>query len=123
MATEFKLPELGENIESADIVSVLVKAGDVIEKEQSIIEIETDKATIEVPSNVSGKITEVLVKLGESVKVGAPYVAGSTVTAEVIGQGRHDKVTIIKFRRRKHYMKRAGHRQWYTEVKITGIKA
>jgi len=74
MATEFKLPELGENIESADIVNVLVKVGDVIEKEQSIIEIETDKATIEVPSNVSGKVTEVLVKKGESVKVGQTII-------------------------------------------------
>jgi pyruvate dehydrogenase E2 component (dihydrolipoamide acetyltransferase) len=74
MATEFKLPELGENIESADIINVLVKAGDVIEKEQSIIEIETDKATIEVPSNVSGKITEVLVKQGDSVKVGQTII-------------------------------------------------
>ncbi|MBE0571850.1 MAG: dihydrolipoyllysine-residue acetyltransferase [Ignavibacteriaceae bacterium] len=74
MATEFKLPELGENIESADIVNVLVKVGDVIEKEQSIIEIETDKATIEVPSNVSGKITEVLVKQGNSVKVGQTII-------------------------------------------------
>ncbi len=74
MATEFKLPELGENIESADIINVLVKAGDQIEKEQSIIEIETDKATIEVPSNVSGKITEVLVKQGDSVKVGQAII-------------------------------------------------
>ncbi len=74
MATEFKLPELGENIESADIVNVLVKVGDMIEKEQSIIEIETDKATIEVPSNISGKITEVLVKQGESVKVGQTII-------------------------------------------------
>ena len=69
MVTEFKLPELGENIKQADIINVLVEAGDAIEKEQSIIEIETDKATIEVPSNVSGKITEVLVKQGDSVKV------------------------------------------------------
>jgi pyruvate dehydrogenase E2 component (dihydrolipoamide acetyltransferase) len=74
MATEFKLPELGENIESADIVNVLVKAGDMIEKEQSIIEIETDKATIEVPSNISGKITEVFVKQGDSVKVGQTII-------------------------------------------------
>ena len=74
MATEFKLPELGENIESADIINVLVKAGDMIEKEQSIIEIETDKATIEVPSNISGKITEVLVKQGDSVKVGQTII-------------------------------------------------
>ena len=74
MAKEFKLPELGENIESAEVIKVLVKAGDQIEKEQSIIEIETDKATIEVPSNVSGKISEVLVKEGEAVKVGQPII-------------------------------------------------
>jgi pyruvate dehydrogenase E2 component (dihydrolipoamide acetyltransferase) len=74
MATEFKLPELGENIESADIINVLVKVGDMIEKEQSIIEIETDKATIEVPSNISGKITEVLVKQGDLVKVGQTII-------------------------------------------------
>ena len=58
---------------------------------------------------------------GDSVKLGQPLVDGAKVTAEVVSQGRHDKVTIIKFRRRKHHMKRAGHRQWYTEVKITGI--
>jgi len=74
MATEFKLPELGENIESADVINVLVKKGDTIEKDQSVIEIETDKATIEVPSNVSGKITDVLVKQGDSVKVGQTLI-------------------------------------------------
>lgn len=58
---------------------------------------------------------------GESVKIGAPYVAGSKVTAEVVAQGRADKVRIIKFRRRKHHLKHQGHRQWYTAVKITGI--
>ncbi len=60
---------------------------------------------------------------GESVKIGTPYVAGSKVTAEVLRQARSDKVQIIKFSRRKHYRKQQGHRQWYTEVKITGIKA
>ena len=64
-----------------------------------------------------------LIGNGEDVKIGAPVVEGAKVTAEVIDQGRHDKVTIIKFRRRKHSMKRQGHRQWYTEVKITGIQA
>ncbi len=58
---------------------------------------------------------------GETINVGAPFVAGAKVTAEVIDHGRGDKVTIIKFRRRKHHMKRQGHRQWYTEIKITGI--
>jgi len=74
MATEFKLPELGENIESADVIAVLVKAGDRLEKEQSVIEIETDKATIEVPSTVEGVITEVLVKKGDNIKVGKTLV-------------------------------------------------
>ncbi len=70
MAKELKLPELGENIESADVLNVLVKAGDKIEKDQSVIEIETDKATIEVPSNISGIITEMKVKPGDKVKPG-----------------------------------------------------
>lgn len=67
---EFKVPDLGENIESADVVAVLVKSGDVIEKDHGVIEIETDKATIEVPSNVSGKVVEVLIKEGDKAKVG-----------------------------------------------------
>jgi pyruvate dehydrogenase E2 component (dihydrolipoamide acetyltransferase) len=71
MATEFKLPELGENIEAADILNVLVSEGDVIQKDQGVIEIETDKATIEVPSSVGGKIIKLLVKAGDNIKVGA----------------------------------------------------
>ncbi len=64
-----------------------------------------------------------LVGNGDDVKIGAPVVEGAKVTAEVVAQGRHDKIRIIKFRRRKHSMKRQGHRQWFTEVKITGIQA
>jgi len=64
-----------------------------------------------------------LVSDGENVQIGAPYVAGSKVTAEIVEQGRHDKIKIIKFRRRKHHMKQMGHRQWYTAIKITGISA
>jgi large subunit ribosomal protein L21 len=60
---------------------------------------------------------------GADVKVGVPYVDGGKVTATVESQGRAKKVHIIKFRRRKHHMKRQGHRQWYTELKITGINA
>ncbi|MFD1382593.1 50S ribosomal protein L21 [Rhodanobacter aciditrophus] len=62
-----------------------------------------------------------LVSNGDDVKVGAPVVEGAKVTAEVVAHGRGDKVKILKFRRRKHSMKRQGHRQWFTEVKITGI--
>ena len=64
-----------------------------------------------------------LVGNGDDIKIGAPVVEGAKVTAEVIAQGRHDKIRIIKFRRRKHHMKRQGHRQWFTEIKITGISA
>ncbi|WP_323847355.1 50S ribosomal protein L21 [Microbulbifer magnicolonia] len=60
---------------------------------------------------------------GDKINIGAPVVGGAKVTAEVVSHGRGEKVRIIKFRRRKHSLKRQGHRQWYTEVKITGIKA
>ena len=56
-------------------------------------------------------------------KIESAYVDGGKVTAEVVKQGRADKVTITKFRRRKHFQKVTGHRQWFTEVKITGINA
>ncbi|VAX26051.1 Dihydrolipoamide acetyltransferase component of pyruvate dehydrogenase complex, partial [hydrothermal vent metagenome] len=71
MATEFKLPELGENIDSAEVTKVLVAVGDTIEKDQIVLEIETDKATVEVPSEVNGVVKEVLVKNGETAKVGS----------------------------------------------------
>lgn len=58
---------------------------------------------------------------GDNIKIGTPVVAGAKVQAEVISHGRHDKIRIVKFRRRKHYRKQAGHRQYYTELKITGI--
>ena len=58
---------------------------------------------------------------GESVKLGAPLVAGATVTAKVVAHGRGDKVHIFKMRRRKHYRKQQGHRQNYTELEIVGI--
>lgn len=70
MATEFKLPPLGENIEQGDVVSVLVKVGDVLAEGQAILELETDKATVEVPSEVSGKVKKIHVADGDTVKVG-----------------------------------------------------
>jgi pyruvate dehydrogenase E2 component (dihydrolipoamide acetyltransferase) len=69
--TEFTLPELGENIASGDIVRVLVHAGDTLQRDQPVLELETDKATIEVPSSVSGVIKELRVKPGDKVNVGA----------------------------------------------------
>lgn len=68
--SEFVLPELGENIESAVVLKVMVSKGDFIEQDQGVLEIETDKATIEVPSTVSGKVIDVFVREGEKAKVG-----------------------------------------------------
>lgn len=59
---------------------------------------------------------------GDDVRVGSPTVEGGKVTAEVVDHGRGDKIRIIKFKRRKHHMKQMGHRQYYTEIKITGIE-
>ena len=70
MPTEFKIPELGENVTAGDVVRVLVKAGDTLEKDQPVLELETDKATIEVPSTVSGTVSEIKVKQGDKVEVG-----------------------------------------------------
>ena len=60
---------------------------------------------------------------GDNINVGAPYVNEGKVTAEVLRIDRAKKGRIIKFKRRKDYLKRQGHRQWFTEVKITGISA
>lgn len=73
MATEIKLPSLGEGIESGDVLEVLVKVGDVVKKEQSLLEMETDKATVSVPSPAAGKIVSITVKEGETVKVGQVF--------------------------------------------------
>jgi len=70
MLTEFKLPELGENIEKGELVKVLVSVGDVISGDQPVIEIETDKATIEVPASLAGTVKKILVKEGDTLRVG-----------------------------------------------------
>ena len=92
-------------------------------KQHRVIEGETLKLEkLEVATGETLEFDKVLlVNDGKTAKIGTPLVAGGKVTAEVIAHGRHKKVKIMKFRRRKHSMKQAGHRQWYTEVKITGI--
>ena len=67
---DFKIPELGENVSAGDVVRILVKPGDVLKKDQPVLELETDKATIEVPSDVEGTVGEIKVKQGDKVKVG-----------------------------------------------------
>jgi len=86
-----------------------------------------EKLKIEqIPADVGTEITLdqiLMVGEGESVQIGTPFLAGATVKATVLSQGRHDKVTIFKMRRRKHYQKHQGHRQNYTEIRIDTIVA
>ena len=80
----------------------------------------------QIAADIGQQITlnEVLaVGSGESLVVGAPLVSGASVVAKVVSQGRHDKVRIFKMRRRKHYQKRQGHRQNYTEIQIETVNA
>src|SRR3979490_100705 len=70
MATEFKLPELGENIESGDLVRLMIKPGASINEGEPVMELETDKAVVEVPSSVTGTIGEIRVKEGDKLRVG-----------------------------------------------------
>ena len=82
MAVDFKVPDLGENVDSGDIVSVLVKEGDTVQAEQSIMEIETGKAVVELPCPFSGKITKIHVHKGSKVKVGDPLITVETAGAD-----------------------------------------
>ena len=81
-----------------------------------------EKLAAEVGSTVD--FNQVLmVANGDDVKLGAPSVSGANVVASVVSQGRHKKIKIMKFRRRKHHQKETGHRQYFTEVKIEEIQA
>lgn len=83
-----------------------------------------DVEKLELDPGQSIDFNEVLfVEDGGKVSVGKPFVKGAIVTAEVVGHGRAKKVHILKFKRRKHHMKQAGHRQYFTKLKITAIKA
>ena len=83
MTTEFNLPELGEDIDAGDVVALLVSVGDAIEVDQPVLEIETDKAALEIPSSVSGVITVIHVEEGGIVEVGKPIL---TVDTEGVGE-------------------------------------
>jgi len=77
---------------------------------------------LEVATGEAVEIEKVLlIGNGDDVKIGQPIVEGAKVSAEVVAHGRHKKVKIMKFKRRKHHMKQMGHRQWFTEIKITSI--
>ena len=86
MSIQVRVPDLGDGIESGDVLEILVREGDQIKKDQGIVELETDKATVEVPSSHAGKVTKVHIQSGQSVKVGEVLVtleagAGAEVPA------------------------------------------
>jgi large subunit ribosomal protein L21 len=82
--------------------------------------VKVETLSVEVGQQVT--LSDVLaVSNGDDVKVGSPFVTGAAVVATVVGHGRHDKVTIFKMRRRKHYQKHQGHRQNFTELRIDSI--
>ena len=77
-----------------------------------------------LPAQKGGKVTfdkVMLVDDGSSVTAGAPYVSGASVSAEVIDEGKADKVRVIKYRQKSRYFKKRGHRQPFTKVKITAL--
>jgi len=86
-----------------------------------------DKIKVEKIEAEKGSTVELdkvlMVGEGQDVKVGTPFLEGGKVTAIVLDHGRGDKVKIIKFKRRKHHLKRMGHRQYFTQLEITGIDA
>lgn len=82
MSVEIKLPDLGEGIESGDILEILVAEGETIAKDQNIVEIETDKATVEVPSSHAGTVMKVHVQSGDSVNIGQTLITVETTAAE-----------------------------------------
>ena len=93
-------------------------------KQHRVTEGETLKLEkIEAATGDTVEFDRVLMVGGDDIRIGTPVLEGSKVTAEVVAHGRHKKVKIVKFNRRKHHRKETGHRQWFTEVKITGIKA
>jgi large subunit ribosomal protein L21 len=106
--------------ERADMYAV-IKTGGKQYKVAAGEKIKVEQIAAEVGQEIV--INEVLaLGSGAELKVGTPLVEGATVTATVVAQGKHDKVRIFKMRRRKHYQKRQGHRQTYTELQISAVQ-
>src|ERR1700733_7001168 len=108
-------------IERADMYAVIKTGG----KQYKVVAGEKIKIE-QIAADVGQEITidQVLaIGAGAELKVGTPLVAGASVVATVVAHGRHDKVRIFKMRRRKHYQKRQGHRQNFTEIEIGAVNA
>jgi large subunit ribosomal protein L21 len=112
---------LGGHIERADMYAV-IKTGGKQYKVAAGEKIKIEQIAADVGQEIT--IDQVLaIGAGADLTVGTPLVAGASVVATVVAHGRHDKVRIFKMRRRKHYQKRQGHRQNYTEIEIGAVNA
>lgn len=101
MTVDFRLPHLGENIYSADVIKVLLKEGDKVEINQVVVEIETDKATIEVPSDIEGIVKKVFVKEGQKAEVGEPLVEIEVSSSQVVVSSKHEEEKRLELRNQK----------------------
>src|SRR5439155_13874302 len=109
------------SIERADMYAV-IKTGGKQYKVAAGEKIKVEQIAADVGQEIT--IDQVLaVGNGADLKVGTPLVTGASVVATVVAQGKHDKVRIFKMRRRKHYQKRQGHRQTFTELEISAVNA
>ena len=88
-----------------------VKEGDILKIEELVAEVGSNVDFVEV----------LMIANGDNITCGSPFIKNAVVVAEVLEHARHKKVKIIKFRRRKHHMKQMGHRQNYTQIRITAI--
>ncbi|WP_181349713.1 50S ribosomal protein L21 [Thalassobacillus sp. CUG 92003] len=99
----------------------IIEAGGKQIKVEEGQEIYVEKVNGEAGDSVT--FDKVLFVGGDETKVGAPYVDGASVTAQVVKQGRQKKITVFKYKRRKNYKRKQGHRQPYTKLTVENIKA
>ncbi|WP_395480160.1 50S ribosomal protein L21 [Candidatus Curculioniphilus buchneri] len=83
--------------------------------------IRLEKLDIDTGNSIEFKKIMMIAR-GETIKIGDPFIKNSKITAKIISHGRSNKITILKFHRRKHFRKHRGHRQWFTDVQIVGIQ-
>ena len=114
MPTQIKLPNLGENIESGDVLSIFVSEGDTVKADQDLLEVETDKATMPVPAPQGGKITKILIKEGETVEVGAPIMEIEAATGAPSATPQ-PKPAALRQKRRRRSRKRSIRKKWKSD--------
>lgn len=105
----------------SDIQQAIIRTGGKQYRVNEGTVLRVEKLPVDAGAKVNFEV--LLVGQGDAVKVGKPVVAGATVTGQVLSHGRGKKIIVYKFRKRTNYRKKQGHRQAFTEIKITGITA